>query len=199
MRRIEKKSDSLIVQESLSYREGNGKQIANLLRAEQNSICAYTEEYLGRADKADVEHFNPTLKNTDQDGYQNWFLVKAQWNTEKGHTARWLKHQPILHPTSEDLQERIVYSNGQYILSNEDDIEAKNLRSYLKLDDEQLDKARIYYIQRLKDDLALSGLTGQEFIDWRLASPVYKSTIYYIRAVEEELNVKVNFDLLEHT
>ncbi len=198
MKRIDKLLDSKIIEEKLSYHKNDGKRIAEILRLEQNSICAYTEEYLGRADKADVEHFNPTLKSTVHDDYQNWFLVKAQWNTEKGRTARWNKYQPLLYPTASDLQERIMYDKGHYILSDEEDTEARNLRSYLKLDDEELAKQRIHYILRMKKDIDLSGLTSQEFIDWRLSTPEYVSTIYYIRAIEEELNVKVDFDLIKH-
>ena len=199
MRRIEKKVDSLILQEDLSYQKGDGKRIAELLNEEQHCICAYTEEYLGRADKADVEHFNPTLKTTNRDGYQNWYLVKAQWNIEKGRTARWNRYQPLIHPTAEDFETRILYDNGRYILADENDVEARNLRSYLKLDDEELAKQRVHYIRRMRNDIALSGLTNQEFIDWRISTPEYRSTIYYIRAIEEELNVKVNFDLLKNT
>lgn len=197
MRRIEKKVDSIIAKEGLKYAKRDNSRIAELLKAEQNSICAYTEEYLGRADKAEIEHFDPTIKSTDRDGYQNWFLVKAQWNNEKGRKARWLRHQPLLYPVSADFEARILYDNGNYILADKNDVEARKLRDYLKLNDEELAKQRVYYIQRMKDDVKSSGLTNQEFIDWCLSNPPYQSTIYYIRAIEEELNVKVNFDLLQ--
>lgn len=196
MRRIKKKADSLILQESLSYQNGDGKRIAQLLRNAQNCICAYTEEFPGRADKADVEHFDPTLKTTDSDGYENWFLVKAQWNTEKGRTARWHKYQPLLYPTAEDFEARILYEKGSYILADENDIKARNLRSYLKLDDEGMIQQRVDYIDRMREDIAFSGLSNQDFIDWRLSNPRYRNTIFYIRAIQEELQVTVNFDLL---
>ena len=199
MKRIDKRINSLILEEKLSYQERDGKRIAEILRDEQNYICAYTEEYLGRADKADIEHFDPTIKSTPHDGYQNWFLVKAQWNVEKGKTARWNKYQPLIHPTAHDVEDRILYDKGRYILADDNDVEARNLRGYLKLDDEELAKQRVYYIQRMKDEISLSGLSNQDFIDWRLKSPKYHSTIYYIRAIEEELNVNVNFDLLKTT
>ncbi|MEZ0611124.1 hypothetical protein ACAW74_21605 [Fibrella sp. WM1] len=125
MRRIEKKPDSSIITEQLTYTNKNHRpKITEVLRREQHNICAYTEEYLGRADKAEIEHFNPTLKATDQDGYQNWFLVKGQWNNEKGSVARWRRHQPLLLPTSEDFEQRIVYLDGRYIVSDQNDIEA---------------------------------------------------------------------------
>ena len=199
MRRINKNPDSDIVKERLSYRKGSNSHLSDLLAKEQYNICAYTEEYLGRADKAEIEHFNPNLKFSDQDGYENWFLVKAQWNNEKGRKKRWDDFQPLMHPTAQDFETRILYNNGRYILADENDIEARNLRAYLKLDDEELAKQRVNYILRLKQDLALSGLSSQEFIDIRLSMPAYCSTIYYIRAIEQELNVKVDFDLLKTT
>jgi len=197
MRRIEKKPDSSIITEGLTYKEKQHRsRITDVLRLEQHNICAYTEEWIGRADKAEIEHFDPTLKPTENDSYQNWFLVKGQWNNEKGSIPRWKKYQPLLHPTADDFEERIVYYQGRYILADQNDTEAKNLRSYLKLDDEELDKQRINYIARMRADMALLGFPNQDFIDWRLASPTYYCTIYYVRAIEEEFNVKVNFDLL---
>lgn len=197
MRRIEKKSDSSIITESLTYKKQNHRpRITELLRLEQHNICAYTEEWLGRTDKAEIEHFDPTLKPTVNDSYQNWFLVKGQWNNEKGGIRRWSEYQPLLHPTADDFEERIVYYQGLYIAADENDIEAKHLISYLKLDDEELDKQRINYIARMRKDMDLSGMPNQDFIDWRLASDTYRSTIYYIRAIEVEFNVRVNFDLL---
>jgi hypothetical protein len=126
-------------------------------------------------------------------------LVKAQWNNEKGSVVRWQKHQSLMYPTDADFETRILYDRGNYILADEGDLDARHLRDYLKLNDEELAKQRVYYIQRMKADIGSSGLTSQEFIDWRLSNPPYQSTIYYIRAIEEELNVKVNFDLLKTT
>ncbi|GAB3911364.1 hypothetical protein GCM10028803_52610 [Larkinella knui] len=196
MRRIDKDSESLIIKENLSYKgKGRDSRLSSLLYDEQNHLCAYTEEYIGRADRGEIEHFDPNLKFSDEDGYLNWFLVKAQWNSEKGDKRRWNKFQPLMHPTAEDFETRILYDKGRYILANENDIEARNLRDYLKLDDEELAKQRVNYILRLKSDLILSGLSNQEFIDTRLV--MYRNDIYYIRAIEEELQVKVNFDLIE--
>jgi hypothetical protein len=109
----------------------NTTEIQTQLLVEQNNICAYTETYLGRTDKKEIEHFNPTLKKTDDDGYKNWFLVKAQWNNEKGSTPRWQKHQPLIHPTAKDFEERIIYLDGEYICKSSDK-EAENLIKYLK-------------------------------------------------------------------
>lgn len=195
MRRINKKKDSSIISKGLTYgTKSHRSEIAAILLKEQNRICAYTEEYFGRADKAEVEHFNPTLKSTSADSYDNWFLVKAQWNNEKGSIPRWSRHQPLMHPTDLNFENRLIYKGGEYILADNDDIEARNIRSFLKLDDEELTKKRIMYIKRMRHDMKLAGMEHQEFIDFRLE--LDRSDIYYIRAIEEEFNVKVNFDLL---
>lgn len=196
MRRNKKNPNSIILTKKINYKENSSnKQLASLLHTEQHHLCAYTEEYISRTDKGDIEHFNPTLKGKPEDGYENWFLVKAQWNLEKGSSPRWYKYQPIMHPTADDFESRILYNKGRYVLADPNDLEARNLRSYLKLDDEELAKKRVNYIRRLKNAIALSGLTNQEYVDWQISQVEERETIYYIRAIEEELNVKVNFDL----
>lgn len=195
MRKITKSDKSEVVQKGLTYRvNGDNGKIAELLCEEQNSICAYTETYLGRTDKKDIEHFNPTLKGTSADGYDNWFLVKAQWNSEKA--SKWANYQPILLPTDTDFEERIIYSEGVYIAALQTDVEAMNLIRLLKLDDYGLATERYDYLENLKDTLACSGKKPQQFIDDLLVTR--PSLVYFIRAVQEELNVKVDFDLIKH-
>jgi HNH endonuclease len=109
MRRILKDNNSEIIIQTLEYIEGNStnnKKISNILYKEQKGFCAYTEEYIGRADARDIEHFNPNLKGTNTDGYFNWFLVKHQWNSEK--SSKWDKYQPVLNPTHENFNIKII-------------------------------------------------------------------------------------------
>jgi CRISPR/Cas system Type II protein with McrA/HNH and RuvC-like nuclease domain len=83
MRKIVKHPNSIVISEKLRYKDGNSlnnSKISKVLYNEQKGFCAYTEEYIGRADAKDIEHFNPTLKGGNEDGYYNWFLVKHQWN-----------------------------------------------------------------------------------------------------------------------
>ena len=197
MRRIKKIPDSPILIKKVRFRIGNNKKLASLLHSEQNHLCAYTEEYITSTDKGDVDHFNPTLKNQTNDSYENWFLVKAQWNLKKGDIRRWKKFQPLIHPTDESFTKRILYDKGRYIPADPNDTEARNVIQYLYLDDEELAKKRISYIRRLKNAIKLSGLTSQEYIDWQMSQEEDRETIYYIRAIEEELHVTVNFDLLK--
>lgn len=196
MRRINKPDNSGILQEELAYKVGgDNSRLAKALCNEQYNICAYTETYLGRSDKKDIEHFNPTLKGTNEDSYQNWFLVKAQWNSEK--STKWASYQPILHPTSIDLEQRIIYLEGEYYPASIEDVEALNLIRLLKLDDEELANTRKRYVKRIQETIILSGKTNQKFVDdLLLADP---DAVYFIRALEEELSIKVNFDLLKTT
>lgn len=167
MRRVNKPDDSAVLASKLTYKvDGNNKSLANALCDEQYNICAYTETYLGSSDKKDIEHFNPTLKDTSDDGYQNWFLVKAQWNGEKA--SKWDNYQPILHPTDNEFEQRIIYFDGEYIAASSGDQEALNLIGLLKLDDPELAIERRYYLENLKENLDLSGKSAQQYIDYLL-------------------------------
>jgi hypothetical protein len=166
MKRQFKKENSAVLTNRWTY-PANRSQIKNALLDEQNHRCAYTETYLGRTDKAEIEHFNPSLKNKMDDDYQNWFLVKAQWNNEKGSVLRWKKYQPLLHPTDLDLEKRIVYFEGDYI-SEIADIEANNLIKFLKLDDLELAEERKLYIKRRKDAILNRGIDAQTYFEEKL-------------------------------
>ncbi len=88
MRKAVKNPNSKILADRLMYASGdsnNNKKIATLLFSEQKKFCAYTDEYISRTDAKDIEHFDPNLKDTPQDNYNNWFLVKHQWNKEKSY------------------------------------------------------------------------------------------------------------------
>jgi hypothetical protein len=82
MKRILKKPDSEIVRQKLSYPK-DAQKIKEILEVEQECFCAYTEERITAGYAVDVEHFNPTLKNTPADGYGNWFVVSHKWNNKK--------------------------------------------------------------------------------------------------------------------
>ncbi len=151
MRRVNKPEDSDVLKRKLAYKEGgNNKSLANTLCDEQHNICAYTETYLGRSDKKDIEHFDPTLKDTPADSYQNWFLVKAQWNSEKA--SKWGNYQPILNPTDKDFEKRVIYFEGEYIAASVSDEKAINLIGLLKLDDAELAVERRCYLENLKEN-----------------------------------------------
>ena len=195
MRRIDKPSTSEIISKSIIYKvKGSNKKLASILCTEQYNICAYTETYLGRTDKKDIDHFNPTLKGKPSDSYENWFLVKSQWNSEKSN--KWSLFQPILSPTALDFADRVIYSDYGYYPSKSTDDEAVNLIRLLKLDDPLLEGTRKRYIKRMKRDIDISDKAPQQFFDDLLVED--RDAVYFIRAIEEEFNIRVNFDLLNH-
>ncbi|SFD77326.1 HNH endonuclease family protein [Spirosoma endophyticum] len=193
MRRIIKSTQSKIIERQLTYKDGKNDELRQLLAAEQHSICAYTETYFGSSDDAHIEHFNPTLKNTLNDDYKNWFLVKSLWNTKK--SKKWASYQPILHPTDEDLEKRILYFDGNYVAADPNDVEAQNLIRLLDLDNARLADQRKRYISSKKQQINNLNQPAQQYIDELIIE--YPEGIYFIRALEEELDVKVNFDLVK--
>ena len=190
MRRAFKNPESEITTKGLQYVEGNSannKNITTILLTEQKGFCAYTDECLTRTDSRHIEHFNPTLKNTKEDSYNNWYLVKGQWNEEKG--KKWAKFQPVLLPTAKDFEERIIYVSGDYIAASSEDIEAINLISLLKLEDASLANNRKNYIARKRNDMQAYGQDATAFFEVLLnAAP---SLVYYPRAIKEEFAVDI--------
>ncbi len=136
MRKAVKYLESEIVLKGLIYKKDNSinnREIADILLKEQKGFCAYTDEPISRTSSSDIEHFNPTLKNSTADNYNNWFLVKHKWNQQKSY--KWKNYQPVLYPAAEDFEKRVIYLDGDYISNDNDDIEAQNLIELLKLDD----------------------------------------------------------------
>ncbi|MEO8960321.1 MAG: HNH endonuclease domain-containing protein [Ginsengibacter sp.] len=190
MRRAFKYPDSEIVRDQLKYKStnsSNNKKIAQILLKEQKKFCAYTDEFINRTDSPDIEHFDPTLKTTVDDNYNNWFLVKHQWNQEKSY--KWKNYQPILHPTAEDFEERIIYLDGDYLSKSTEDIEAQNLISLLKLDDASLADKRKRYIKRKQEEIKIFGEDNKTFFSALLNEDVVG--VSYPRAIKEEFGVDI--------
>ena len=190
MRRIIKDDNSEIISQNLKYIVGNStnnSSISKLLFKEQKGFCAYTEEYMGRADARDIEHFNPNLKGTNADDYQNWYLVKHQWNSEKA--SKWNQFQPVLLPTNPDFNTKIVYDNGDYRVADSNDFESTNLVKLIKLDDLILADERKKYIRRKKDEIEKYGLFAKDFFEVLIKDNI--NLISYIRAIQEEFNIDI--------
>ena len=189
MRKAFKNSNSKILTNNLKYTSGGSttKQISELLLQEQKGFCAYTDEYISRTDARDIEHFNPKLKDTIQDNYYNWFLVKHQWNKEKSY--KWDKYQPILHPTAQDFEDRVVYVAGDYFAKLDSDVEAKNLVSLLKLDDLELADKRKKYIARKREEIKVFGQDAFTFFSTLIADDTCQ--VSYLRAIKEEFGIDV--------
>lgn len=190
MRKVVKNPNSNIVVNNLNYISGNSnnnKNIATILLYEQKNFCSYTDEYISRTDAKDVEHFDPTLKDTPKDNYNNWFLVKHQWNKEKSY--KWDNFQPILHPTATDFEDRIIYLDGDYIANSELDVEAKNLIALLKLDDPALANKRKRYIKRKREEIIAFAQNEYIFFSTLVSDDICQ--VSYLRAIKEEFGIDI--------
>lgn len=156
MKRGRKPADSEVLKEGLEYKiNGNNTRLRELLKVEQEYYCAYTGKRLDATSLGEIDHFDPTLKGKTGDGYLNWFVIHGQWNKKKGGKTRWNKFQPILHPTHEDFEDRVVFDKKTYAYEwKPGDTEAQNLVKFLFLNDQPLAverKATISQIRRLVD------------------------------------------------
>ena len=190
MRRAVKYSDSEILLKSLTYSKGNSannRKVADVLLKEQKGFCAYTDEPISRTSSADIEHFNPTLKNSTDDNYNNWFLVKHKWNQQKSY--KWKNYQPILYPTAEDFEKRVLYLDGDYISNDSDDIEAQNVIDLLKLDGAGLADERKRYIKRKREEIKIYGQDSETYFQTLINdNPIGVS---YLRAIQEEFDIDI--------
>jgi HNH endonuclease len=184
MNRIIKNPNSAVVQKNLVYKKSNNKTLSSLLLKEQKNFCAYTQEYIGIHDAVDIEHFNPNLKYTESDNYHNWFMVKHKPNQQK--TTHWIT--PILHPSDEDFEEKLIYFEG-YFFHNPEDIKTKNLIDLLKLNDEIFVGLRIKYIERRKERIKQRGISSTEYFKEKITKEI--ESIKYLRAIQEEFKIDI--------
>lgn len=192
MKRIIKNPNSEIHLQNIIYKKGSNKRLAAILLSEQKNFCAYTEEYVGANDAVDIEHFNPNLKYTANDSYDNWFMVKHKPNNIK--RTQWIEQ--ILYPTDENFEQRLIYFDG-FFLHNPEDIEAKNLIDLLNLNDEIFVKNRKKYIERRKEMIITRGFQGNEkaYFEELINSEV--DYVKYLRAIQEEFNIDI-WNMIPH-
>lgn len=184
MRRIIKNSNSEVILNNIKYKKGDNKKLASILLKEQKNFCAYTEEYIGINDAADIEHFNPGLKYSETDSYQNWFMVKHKPNNLK--RTNWI--EPILHPTSQDFEQRLIYFDG-YFLHQSEDVETKNLIDLLNLNNEIFVKNRKKYIERRRERIKEKDIPAKDYFQEKIDSEI--DCIKYLRAIQEEFNIDI--------
>ena len=187
MKRIVKDKNSEILKLNLSYPKDRQK-IRMILEKEQDGYCAYTEAKITESFSVDIEHFNPKLKSTDKDGYNNWFLVSHKYNLKKA--TKWEDFQHVLHPTATDLEQRLIYDEdtASYICEITD-IETNNLMKLVDLNNSKLVKDRKNKIKLLNDLFAESGKT--KFIDWISKPKSKKNLIEFRRAIETVFKINL--------
>ncbi len=189
MKRINKYKDSKILTKKMQYPADRTK-IREVLQTEQGGYCAYTEARIPASFSIDIEHFNPELKETKEDGYQNWFAVSHKWNLKKGNAVRWRKYQPILYPTAEDFEKRIVYDTrtASYIHEKQD-IKAKNLIDFLDINNENLIKDRADKIKLLED--LFKETDKENFLEWLSTPKSKQDLVEFRRAIETVFNIEL--------
>lgn len=114
-------------------------------------------------------------------------MVKHQWNKEKSY--KWENFQPILHPTADDFEERVVYVDGDYFAKSDLDVEAKNLVSLLQLDDAGLADKRKRYIARKRKEIESSRLDAFTFFITLINQDTCQ--VSYLRAIKEEFGIDI--------
>jgi hypothetical protein len=151
MRYLKKFPDSRIEQEGLKYSRNTKKNqyLRSLLLEEQKGFCAYSEKFISPTGALDIEHFDPRLKNTDQDNYRNLYAVCAWINYRKSSDIE--SFEPILHPSSEDLLDRIHYVDGVFRPRDPADQEAENLIKFLGVNRPELCQERLRHVRRMRD------------------------------------------------
>jgi uncharacterized protein (TIGR02646 family) len=163
MRYLKKNPDSRIEQEGLKYSRNTKKNqyLRSLLLDEQKGFCAYSEKFISSIDASDIEHFDPRLKNTDQDNYRNLYAVCAWINQRKSSDIQ--SFEPILHPSSEDLLDRIHYVDGVFRPRDSADQEAENLIKFLGVNRPELYQERLNHIRTIRDLQQICGPDPQDF------------------------------------
>src|SRR5258706_2382933 len=100
MNRISKPANSEIITRAIVYKVGGDNSgLREILIREQKNVCCYTRARVTEAFSVDTEHFNATLKNTDDDNYNKWFAVSTTWNRQIRSVAKSNEYQVILQPT----------------------------------------------------------------------------------------------------
>ena len=116
--------------------------------------------------------------------------MKSLWNTKK--SIKWFAE--IIHPTDHDFEQRILYIDGDYAAADPNDVAANSLIQLLGLNNARLADQRKRYIKLKKQEIADTPKSSQQYIDDLLMD--YPEGVYFIRALEAELSVTVNFTLL---
>lgn len=180
---LEKKEGSEIKERGLQYAiPSNRKSIKEILLEEQKGFCAYSERYVQHTDQADIEHFDGRLKDTTNDGYENWYVVLSWMNSHKPKKIE--PFLPILLPFNPLLKSRIRYDGGQFVEVSKDDLEAKRLVEYLGFNKYELVQDRNKHVGRLQ---MLQGLLAPSEFDELLR----KDNFYlsYASALKVELGI----------
>ena len=189
MRYLKKTPESRILTAGWTYSDQDSRanrKIRDELLREQQQFCAYSEKYVQPTESCDIEHFDPRLKHTAQDGYWNWYAVLHWMNNHKPKIERFL---PLPAPFSPGLSERIRYEAGQFVAVSDADFEAKNLILFLGWNRPELSKERNNHVSRvrtLRDELL--GGDEEAFLAYLQEHP---QELSFATALRSELRIDV--------
>lgn len=189
---LKKDSKSIILQENLTY-ENDSKRINELLMIEQKNFCAYSERYLMPLDAVEVEHFDPTDKNTQRDSYYNWYAT-LRWINNHKYKKLDTRFLPICFPHDESLEHRITYKDGIFVPIDENDFKIKHLIEFLGINKPEVYLERLNHVKLIKNLRFLAG--NEEIFKSTLIS--FKQYLSFGTALRHELGIDIFDYLLEN-
>ena len=147
---LKKKNDSEVIALNLNCSTNSMRtKIRKIILQEQYGFCSYSERYIELTDSPELEHFDPRIKDTQQDNYFNWYVVIRWMNSHKPKKIE--PFLPMLLPNSADLEKRIVYIGCCFSPANSEDKEAKKLIDFLGMNKYEISLHRTEHIARIKD------------------------------------------------
>lgn len=159
----------------------------NLMRVQQN-FCAYSEKHLQNLDSVDIEHFDPRIKGTAEDGFRNWYAALGKINGRR--RRRVLPEELFPDPGTADIQARIKYEDGQFQAVDPLDEEIESLIRFIRANDELTLSHRAAHVSRIAD--IRKWKTQAELHEYLLKHPAELS---FPSALESELGIPA-FELI---
>ena len=170
----------------LRYPQDRDKAV-HALTSLQKGYCAYSERYLKPLDSVELEHFDPRIKNTDEDGFKNWHAVIRWMNA---HKSRRIDDFEPLPDFETWMPDRVRYEGG-FFVCEDGDLETKNLIEFLGVNRLEVFEERSNHIARLRN---MQNKLGQELIIEILCeSP---EELSFPTAIEAELGIPA-FELID--
>lgn len=175
-----------------NIRDNAKENLKNQLMEDQKGLCAYTEAKLDffTVDEHN-DHFNPNLKDKEQDGYHNWFLTLAK--TNKFKSDNWNEFQPLYHPSIDSIEDYIKYEKTTGKFEGQGDTKAVNLIELLGLNLPKLVKQRNETIKKLYR--IKSNLCPQDFI--KECREKYIDSIQFYSAIKAHFSEELPKEQLE--
>jgi len=178
--------------------KGDNRALLSALRAEQKQFCAYTERRFRSDDSVDVEHFDPKLKGTKEDGTSNWYAVLHRANQRKRRQEKKFETHALMKSrffqSTAELWERIEYVSGEWIYAEreESDSIARALLEYLSINDIEHVEDRRRHVLRLA---AIFEDAGYDDARKRAYFERHPEELDFITVLVAELGVEL-FDLV---